>query len=375
MKTEKLFKTPLSERQSKNSELNHIECNGGKTLLESFPRRIVFELTNKCNFQCIMCGREAVSFKTRDLPPSIVRACSPLFPHAEEVTLHGWGEGTLHPGLSGILEYLDTFKLLRKYFVTNGSTLPKITEALFKHHVDLVAVSLDGATPGTNDSIRKGGDLERELRSIKNLLDEKERRGLDYPYVNFVFTAMRRNLKELPMMVDLANGMGVPEVKAVYLTVFNESLANESLLDEQALVREVFAEARSRALKLDINLKLPDIQGECDAGTLSHKPCAFPWRDLYIGSDGFVRPCQSSAEKILNSTDFGDFTEVWNSKQMQDLRARVNDEAAMSINCRHCYHSSCANWNLKTSFLQTGREFAPEWEDSAALRAAADTAP
>lgn len=375
MKTEKLFKTPLSERQSKNSELNHIECNEGKTLLESFPRRIVFELTNKCNFQCIMCGREAVDFKTRDMPLSIVRACAPLFPYAEEVTLHGWGEGTLHPGLSGILEYLDSFKWLRKYFVTNGSTLPKITEAVFRHHVDLVAVSLDGATPGTNDSIRKGGDLERELRSVKKLLDEKARRGLDYPYVNFVFTAMKRNLKELPMMVDLAHGMGVPEVKAVYLTVFNGALAGESLLDEQALIREVFAEARSRALKFDINLKLPDIQGECDAGALSHRPCAFPWRDLFIGSDGFVRPCQSSAEKVLNSADFGDFTEVWNSRQMQDLRARVNDEAAMSANCRHCYHSSCANWNLKTSFLQTGREFAPEWEGSGAKRAAADTAP
>ncbi|MDO8426728.1 MAG: radical SAM protein [Deltaproteobacteria bacterium] len=367
MKTERLFKTPLSDKQARNSELNHIECNEGRTLLESCPRRIVFELTNKCNFQCIMCGREAVSFKTRDLPAAVVKACSPLLPFAEEVTLHGWGEGTLHPELAGILEYLNTFKLLRKYFVTNGSTLPRITQAIFAHHVDLVALSLDGAAPGTNDSIRKGGDLKRELRSIRKLLEEKERRGLDYPYVNFVFTAMKRNIMELPDMVSLAHSIGVPEVKAVYLTIFNESMAHESLLDMQGLVREVFTEARERAAKFNIKIKLPDIQGECDAGALSHKPCAFPWRDLYIGSDAYLRPCQSSAEKLLDTALFSGFEEVWNSDEMQRLRARVNDEALMSVNCRHCYHSSCANWNLKTSFFQAGREFAPEWGQSKAL--------
>ncbi|MBI2412383.1 MAG: radical SAM protein [Deltaproteobacteria bacterium] len=361
MKTERLFKTPLGEAQKRNSEKNHVECSSGKTVLESYPRRIVFELTNKCNFQCVMCGRESADFKTSDLPVSVIKSFRSFFQFAEETTLHGWGEGTLHPKLPEILEYLNTFPLLRKYFVTNGSTLPKIMESVFEHHVDLIAVSLDGVTPGTNDSIRKGGDLKREVRSIKRILLEKERRNLDYPYVNLVFTAMARNIHELPGMVRLAYEMGVPEVKAVYLTIFNDGLRKDTLFDRQELVKRHFIEAREAAERLNIYLKLPELQGESDAGDLAHKPCAFPWRDFYIGSDTFVRPCQSSAERLLSVKDFRTPEDAWNSKDMQNIRLSVNDARLMPASCRNCYHSTCANWNLKKSFLQLNNSFAPEW--------------
>ncbi len=99
----KLFKTPLTEIQQENSQINQLELCEGKTVLKSYPRRIVFELTNRCNFRCIMCGREASVFQTYDLPMSIIRHFEPCFPHVEEVTLHGWGEGTLHPRFIEIL--------------------------------------------------------------------------------------------------------------------------------------------------------------------------------------------------------------------------------------------------------------------------------
>lgn len=361
METEKLFKTPLGPKQLKNSALNHLECMEGKMPLRSFPRRLVFELTNKCNFQCIMCGRETVDFHATDLSPELIKKCARLFQYAEEVTLHGWGESTLHPRLGEILEYLNTFPLLRKYFVTNGSTFPRIMESIFTHHVDLVAVSLDGAAPETNNSIRKGGDFRREIASVKTLMEEKKKRGLDYPYVNFVFTAMMRNLRELPSVVELAHELGVPEVKVVYLTIFNAALAVESPYGKKGLVEEAFDKARMLAGRLNINLKLPELQGESAAGALSHRPCAFPWRDLFVGSDGWVRTCQSSSEKLFDLNKYGDAADAWNSPQMQDLRGRVNDEKRMSPNCRLCYHSSCANWNLRSSFIQLGQEFAPRW--------------
>lgn len=362
MKSEKLFKTPLSPLQEKNSNLNRQECEMGKAVLDSCPRRIVFELTNRCNFNCIMCGRESSRFKGHDLPFSVIEACSPFLRFSEEVTLHGWGEGTLHPELPRILEYLNTFPLLRKYFVTNGSTLPKIQDLIFKHHVDLLAVSLDGATPEKNDSIRKGGNLDRELRSVKALMDEKRERGVNFPYVNFVFTAMMRNIFELPDMVALAHGAGVPELKVVFLTVFSESLQHESLVDKQPMIRDVFNEAKEAAVRLGINLKLPEIQGEGDCGMMPHKPCAFPWRDLYIGSDCFIRPCQSSSEKLMSFSDYPGVEKIWNAPPMQAFRKAVNNEQHMSDPCRRCYHSTCANWNLRSSFIQVGNTYAPAWD-------------
>jgi len=351
----------LTGEQQANSDLNLKEYHEGKTIIQSSPRRIVFELTNKCNFQCIMCGREATDFKTNDLPVKMVMDCEPFYTKTEEVTLHGWGEGTMHPKLGEVLRYLNGFPKLRKYFVTNGSTLPKIMDLIFEHHLDLMAVSLDGASPETNDYIRKGGSFVRQVEAVKNLVAEKKRRGLDYPYINFCFTAMNRNIHELPRLVELASEIGIPEVKVVYLTIFNEELAGESILNKQEMIRKYFNAAGEIASKKNINLKVPEIQGEGDAGNLKHKPCPFPWRDLYIGSDGFVRPCQSSADKLFDIREYSSPVEAWNSQEMQQMRATVNDEELMPRGCANCYHSSCANWNLPTSFVQLGTTFAPEW--------------
>lgn len=361
-KNESLFSTPLMERQKINSEMNHLDYTQGKTQMSAFPRRIVFELTNRCNFRCIMCGREAADFRAYDLPLAVIERFAPFLPYVEEVTLHGWGEGTLHRDFGGILAFLNRIPGLRKYFVTNGSTLDRIRDLIFEHHVDLVALSLDGATAATNDSIRVNGSFDRQIDSIRALLEEKERRGVDYPYVNFVLTAMRRNLHELPDLLDLAHSLGVPEVKSVYLTIFTPELAAESLLDCQEEVRPVFEEARRRAGRLGIKLKLPEIQGEGSAGALRHKKCPLPWRDLYVGSDGNIRPCQSSAQQFGNALEWEAFEDLWNSPAMQDFRRRVNDSEEMPSCCFNCYHSSCANYDMPHAFLQLQQSFAPSWD-------------
>lgn len=358
----KLFKTPLTEIQQKNSKLNQLELHEGKTVLKSYPRRIVFELTNRCNFRCIMCGREASEFKTYDLPMSIIRRFESCFPHVEEVTLHGWGEGTLNPRFIEILKLLNSYPFLRKYFVTNASTLPKIRQAILDHHVDVVAVSLDGATAATNDFIRKGGSFERETTELRKLIKEKKNQNLNYPHINLVFTAMRRNIHELPDMITLARDLEIPEVKVVYLTVFKKELFHESLLDRQKETREAFDKASSLAKRFNIKLILPEIQGESKAGILRHKACPFPWRDIYIGSDGFVRPCQSSPQKLAHVSEYQTLEELWNLMQMQQVRRSVNDEILMPNQCYYCYHSTCANWNLRHSFFQLEQGFAPEWK-------------
>ena len=63
-KTKYLFQgRPLSPAQRQNSDLNLKELQAGHTVLSSVPRRLVLELTNACNLNCVMCGRNAAQFK------------------------------------------------------------------------------------------------------------------------------------------------------------------------------------------------------------------------------------------------------------------------------------------------------------------------
>ena len=159
----------------------------------------------------------------------------------------------------------------RKYFCTNGMNLGKIKDAIFDYNVDVFAVSLDGATDETNSRIRRGSKIDVITENLKEIVRIKKERGLKYPWINFVFCAMRSNLHELPDLIRLAAEIGIEEVKVVYLTVFGEDLMNESLWGHEDEIRNVFEEATEIGENLGIALKLPHIPGEDVAEDKLHK--------------------------------------------------------------------------------------------------------
>ena len=114
--------------------------------------------------------------------------------------------------------------------------------------------------------------------------------------------------------------------------------------------------------ELGIAIKLPHIIGEDEAGDKSHKDCFVAWRDFFLGSDGYVRPCMSTPVKFFKYDKNSDFMQIWNSPEYQKYRASVNDEALMDSPCKKCYQSSHCNWNKKESFIQIGENFSPDWD-------------
>lgn len=361
-KTKTLFSgKELTEKQKNNSELNIKELESGETILKSYPRRLVLELTNACNLNCVMCGRNAADFKPTVFDMDIFRSFEPIMDYIEEVTLMGWGEPTIHPNFNEMLKIIDKHSA-RKYFCTNGMNLKKIKDAVFDYHVDVFAVSLDGATDETNGRIRRGSKIDVITEDLKEIVRIKKERELKYPWINFVFCAMQSNIRELPDLVRLAADIGIEEVKVVYLTVFEKSLLNESLWGHDDLVRNVFEKAIKVGNELGIVLKLPHFVGEDEAGDKYHKDCFVSWRDFFVGSDRFVRPCMSTPIHFFEYDRNKDFFEMWNSKGYQNYRAIVNDQTKMDDPCKRCYQSSHCNWNKQESWIQIGEQFAPEWE-------------
>lgn len=351
---------PLTPERQQNSGKNQEEALKGALALESMPRRFVFELTNACNLRCKMCGRNSADFQPTWFQMEWLKYFEPAARLVEEVTLMGWGEPTVHPHFAEFLSWAQRLGL-RKYFCTNGMRLDKLFDNIFRTETDIIAVSMDGACAETNEEIRRGADFHKILKNISAITEYKAAHGLEFPYMNFVFTAMDQNLEELPELVRLAGEVGLDEVKAVYLTAFEESMAGQTLYDKMEKTREVFQRAMEAGKKCGVSLKLPHLVGEDPAGCQCHKDCYTAWRDFFLGSDGFVRPCMSTAEKLFPIQQYGSFTEMWNAAEYQQHRSRVND-GQMAVSCRSCYQSSYANWNKKESFLQIGKQFSPEWQ-------------
>src|SRR3972149_649221 len=361
-KTLDLFKyVDLTDIQKKNSEINLKEIKNVNLQLKSYPQRLVLELTSACNFKCIMCGRDGSSFENTFFNLDYLRQIETILYYIKEVTLFGWGEPTLHPKFNYILELLNKYPV-RKYFVTNGSTLPKIRESLFEYKVDIMAISLDGATAKTNNRIRTNSNFNKIISELQTIVQQKKNKNVNHPYINFVFTLMKSNLNELPDMVNLAHNLGIEEVKAVYLTAFSEKLRGEILWGCAKEVRKVFSETVERGNKLGIKIKLPYTEGDDIAGNKFHKDCFVGWRDFFISSDGCVRPCQSISQKLFYMSKYDSFHEAWNSDEMINFRSVVNNSDKMWDECKRCYQSSHANWNRESAFLQVGQKFAPNWE-------------
>ena len=359
-KTKTLFSgRPLTAAQRKNSDLNILETEAGKTVLASFPRRIVLELTNGCNLNCTMCGRRAAEFNAAFLEMDWFYALEPLFDSVEEVTLMGWGEPTIHPHFVEMLQTIHRHSA-RKYFCTNGMRLHLLTKAIFENEVDVFAVSADGASPETNNRIRVGSDLGRINGSLRDIVRIKRAENLKYPHINYVFCAMKSNLNELPQMVEMTADVGLEELKVVYLTVFQESMAHESLWDRQGEVEEVFGRAARRAAELGVLLQLPYIQGKDPAGDLLHRECFAPHRDFFLGADGYTRPCMSTSDTFYRFDPHQNFMDLWNGETYQSHRETVN-RAGMCQSCRNCFQASHCNWNRRGSYVQTGKKFAPDW--------------
>jgi len=349
--------TPLRQQ---NSEKNRGEALAGAAVLESCPRRLVLELTNACNLNCKMCGRNAADFRATWFQMEWLKLFEPVADRIEEVTLMGWGEPTVHPHFADFLTWAHDLGL-RKYFCTNGMRLDKLFDDLFRTEADIIAISLDGAQAKTNDAIRRGGDFNKIVHTLSEITAYKANHNLSFPYMNFVFTAMDENLSELPDLVRLAGNIGLDEVKAVYLTAFDEASAPLTLYDKMERTREVFQKAIEAGQELGVSLKLPHLVGEDPAGEALHKTCYTAWRDFFLGSDGYVRPCMSTAEKLFPIERYDDFMAMWNAPELQAHRRTVNSPE-MVRSCRNCYQSSYANWNKRDSFLQIGKHFSPEWE-------------
>ena len=346
----------LTPARKENAILNETEAIKQKTTLESFPRRFVFELTNACNLNCIMCGRNAASFKLTRFDLSCLEMFKLIVNKVEEVTLMGWGEPTIHPEFVSFLKW--AYKNgLRKYFCTNGMRLERLINVIFDTETDIIAVSLDGANAETNNRIRRGSDFNKVVKSIELITSRREK----WPYMNFVFTAMKSNISQLPDIVKLASDIGLQEVKVVYLTAFSEHMADEILYGYEKVVKNFFQKAKMYADTYDIALKLPHLHGEDPAGDAFHKTCYTGWRDFSLGSDGYVRPCMSSSDKLFHIGKYRSFDEMWNSSEYKKHREKVNSDE-MNDACKVCYQSSFANWNRKESFLQVGETFSPNWK-------------
>ena len=176
------------------------------------PRILTLSMTSVCNLFCIHCWVDAG--QERSLPvvpqPTIRRLLEEFAAlGGEGVRLTG-GEPLSHPGWRESLQLVRNLGLARLVLQTNGTLLDDAAVATLVA-LDFsglqVQISLDGALAQSHDRVRGEGTFAAAMRGVRRLVAA----GLGGRII-FAFTEMQHNLEEFPLLLELAESLGVGAV-------------------------------------------------------------------------------------------------------------------------------------------------------------------
>lgn len=325
-------------------------------LTPELPRDLQVEVTGACNLRCRMClvsYRPTLGRREGAMGFDTFRGLVDGNPRLRRITLQGLGEPLLAPDLFRMVEYA-TRRGIDVGFNTNGMLLtPARAERLIRAGLTWLHVSMDGATPETYVSIRGRADFGVVSRHVRDLVEVRRALGADRPELSLVFVAMRRNVEELPRLVELAAEWGVGRLWVQNLShVFDDTdpagdyrqirefAEAEALWNggDRARLEAVFAAARTRAEELDVQLRLPRLHQPVLPRTAGSPGCDWPWRAAYVTHEGTVQPCcmvMGSDRAELGDLRQRPLAEVWRSQPYQRFRAALLTDDPADV-CRGC---------------------------------------
>lgn len=195
--------------------------------------KLVWHLTNRCNFACTYCYVKVNRFTT-DLPTDQMLAIADQINGAGvgSVQLTG-GEALLRSDILAILDRLSPAVAISVN--TNGGLLtPQLVEAFRERNV-FVSISLDHYDHALNERTRKGASTPELIAHLRSLAEAGIETG-----VTTVVT--RHNHRDLASIAEFVRGLGVSTWKAVTVSGIGEA-GDPAVYDGLALSSEEASQA------------------------------------------------------------------------------------------------------------------------------------
>lgn len=147
-----------------------------------FPRRILFEMTSRCNCLCRMCPQQNLKRPQMDMDGGLYRSIM------DEIDSHGvesflmfqFGEPLLHPEFKKILEHINSKKNLGMiWFSTNGNAFSEENiRMVLNSNIGYINFSAHAVTEATYKTVVPKGDFRAVQSNLEKFYELKEAKGL-----------------------------------------------------------------------------------------------------------------------------------------------------------------------------------------------------
>ncbi|MGL5834318.1 MAG: radical SAM/SPASM domain-containing protein, partial [Waterburya sp.] len=289
------------------------------------PIYLDIEPNNNCNFKCSHCQVTHWDKPIAHIDANSFSHILKQFPNLIRVKLQGMGEPLLNKNLISMLTIGENRGISMR-FISNGSLCnQKIAEQLATLKNTEITFSLDGATAEVFEKLRVGGKFAQVIENISNLVKIRNRK--QQPVLSTWTVVNHNNIDEVPKIVELAGEIGLDQIT---LQPFVSDWGKEEMKEHTSSIqvdtnsnkfKDTLEKAKQIAQQesIDLNINTSNFFSE-------QKPCHWPWKSAYIASNGDVVPCcvlaDSDIVKMGNVFE-QDFTEIWNSKEYQNLRKKI----------------------------------------------------
>lgn len=299
------------------------------------PERLNVELTTYCNLKCIMCRGSQNYVNKNDVKKylSINDFISILngidLNRLKIINFAGIAEPLLNPDILSILNICRENNIIVE-LITNGMLLtPQISKQLLGFCSE-IHISFGGSRKQTFESIRQGSDFEIVCKNVRTLSELKKSNNNRYPHIWLNPILMKRNIHELPEIIELARELECQGVACSHLVVNSAELIEESLFFHKTECNTFLQNAEVLAKEHNISLIRPECfssESNCkekiNENIEAWKKCRFLWNHAILMIDG-IMPCSSNTEIDFDGDVVRNkFMDIWNNDWYADKRYRL----------------------------------------------------
>ncbi|HNW93662.1 MAG TPA: radical SAM protein [bacterium] len=313
------------------------------------PEQMTFaqiEPTAHCNLDCRMCAR-TTRRSIGTMPLDSFHRILDQLPQLRRINGNGDGEPLLNPALPEMLAAAKARGIMTRTITNANVPLPDDRLALLVDNLDILHISLDGATAATYEAIRSGADFAVATATVRRLAAAVSRgRGLDQFWINFV--VQHDNVHELNAMVELTAQLGVPALNFKFVNsnwdrgrddaddaaraAVHANIAGAQTLDYDR-TRDAIAAAQQHGHTFGVTVHL---EGDIDPA-FSYPACG-AMKHIFITWDGFLTPCCLRADPEVFT--FGNILQqsaavLFSSEKYRAFKRALRDNRPHPL-CCHC---------------------------------------
>jgi len=243
--------------------------------------KVYVEPTSLCNLACRTCIRNVWDEPMGQMSATTferILAGLREFPLPLTVFFGGFGEPLFHPEILAMVEAVKALGV-RAELITNGTLLTEErSRQLIAAGLDMLWVSLDGATPASYTDVRLGATLPDVLANVERFRSLRPSAQLPAPEIGVVFVALERNYADLPDLLRLARRLGATRFLVSNVLPHTPEMRRE-VLYTHAMSNDVYFPSPRQP-----DLFLPKMDAERLASSALYEAVCGQWNLNFVGA-------------------------------------------------------------------------------------------